>query len=358
MPMKKAFVAVIIAAVAAAVLPACSINIYNYRNETVSVFVSSGGSDANTGLSRLSPLLTLQTAVNLAKASNATALYISGNFFLTNTNATYGCGVLFDGMSNLTVSGGWNPSFVSRSGESVLNGYSVADHVLMARNSDRLTFEYLAITLGFTGSKNGGGVFLTNSTWCSFNCTVTNNYALDGGGYYLIRSDRNTIAGTVSSNAADSYGGGLRLDNSFSNTISAAVSSNEVLDVFGAGGGISLDLADYTFLSGMIVDNYSGGDGGGLNLSNSQNCEVSSSIIYNISDYYGGGIGLFSGSDNNTFTASCKILSNRCDWINDGSYRGGGLYSDGNNTGNLIQTSATNPNFRAFGAEDNIFGSY
>lgn len=93
------------------------------------VYVSAAGNDANTGLSADSPLLTMQTAIDLAKNTNSTALFISGDFLLTNT--TNGCGVVFSGITNnLLVSGGWNTNFTVQSNESLLNGGQIATRVV------------------------------------------------------------------------------------------------------------------------------------------------------------------------------------------------------------------------------------
>jgi predicted outer membrane repeat protein len=343
-----------------------------------SVFVSALGSKTNSGLFKASPLVSLQTAVDLAKKSNFTAIYISGN--LTLTNLTNYNGVLLEGMTNLAVSGGWNSNFSARNGESILNGAQVSATVVSIQSCKGMNLKGLALTGSFSSDGNGGGINIQDSANCVINCTISNNTAYSGGGIYSGYCVSNTISGLVVNNTAVYSGGGIYIENCAYETYSCAVISNvssdecggiscydgahnnlfsgDILNNTASGswiGGIGLVTATYSnIISGKVCGNSAIVSGGGIYMEGYYNV-VSGSVMSNITGEKGAGVILWSGASN-TFASSCVIRYNRCN-TNDGPSRGSGIYqNDGHQ--DFIQTGAVvtnNYNGSTGTIEDNIY---
>lgn len=372
------------------------------------VFVSALGSDTNSGLKKASPLLSLQAAVNMAKVSNFSAIYISGDLMLTNL--TNGFGVLFDGMTGVKVSGGWDSDFVSRSGESVLNGGKIAVHVVGFTNCSHLNFYGFAVT-GGEGDQNGAGIFMVCSANNTLNCTISNNYCESyGGGLYLGYSDSNLIQGTIASNSVGvgCQGGGMSIECCRYNTVTADFHTNYAEY---AGGGVVTFYISNTVFSGDFIGNISGYYGGGIDLYFALNCTVSGdlidnqafiggglyddanydgygsnkitgdirgntanqgggvyvfqsvnetysgSILSNVSYSEGGGMYIDSCSLSNHIASSCRILYNHCDDSNSNSYYGGGIYLYAGLDNTIESGAVIVNNYRGSGisTEDNIY---
>lgn len=339
-------------------------------SESNSVFVSALGNDANSGLLKSSPLLSLQAAVNLAKLSNFTAIYISGDLALTNTNAA-GYGAVLTNLTNVDISGGWNASFSSRSGGSVLNGKQVATSVLFLSNCYGVTLSGLALMGGTNISAYGGGLYMVHCVSNRIDCTVSNNYAYDGGGLYMKNCASNRIECTVSSNQAG-QGGGIYEIQGVNNVFSVDVCGNSA----GYYGGMVIYTSANDMISGKIVNNSVVASVAGLCLRSSHSNQISALISGNTArNYYaggiyfyascfntisstvvsnscagnGGGIYFYNSSSSNTISSSAVICYNRCDTENSGTYYGGGVYihSSSLSISNVIESGAvTTPNYR------------
>ena len=283
------------------------------------VYVSALGSGTNSGLTKTSPLLSIQTAISLAKVSNFAEVCISGDFMLTNSF------ISLWNITNLTVSGGWDSNFTGRSNESVLNRAMSNSQVMYLNSCSEISLLGLALT----GASNYVGVEIRNSTSININCTISNNHGTGyGGGMILSASSNCTIGGTIQDNSTESYGAGLCLYESSGNTITA-----------------------------KITGNTAGLQGGGIDINRSRDNIITGPVINNISMGLAGGIVLYS-STNTLIAASCAVTNNRCN-TSGGGYYGGGISIVFNGT-NYIQTGAiitNNYNGSAGTAQDNIDGS-
>jgi predicted outer membrane repeat protein len=273
------------------------------------VFVSALGSTNNSGLTKSSPLLSLQAAVNLAKASNFSAIYISGNLVETNFNSL-GISIYLDSMTNLDISGGWSSDYSSRSGESLIDGRQYVESVIGISNCYGIILRGMAII---------GGIKMILSASNTINCTLSNNISAYGGGIGIISSTNNWISGLIVLNNASS-GGGLSEVNSASNTVSAVISNNTADN---SGGGVYMEYCGYDSYTGMVSGNISTSECAGISSYSCHNVLYSCGIINNrATGWWVGGIG-FVGSDSCSNTISGIVSGNST------VQSGGGIYIEG-----------------------------
>ncbi len=312
------------------------------------IFVSSAGSDANSGLTPSSPKATLDAGIGLARLSNSGRVFVSGNYTLAP--GTGNSGLYLADLSNLTISGGWNPDFSANAGRSVLDANGACAHVVTLQNCRNVTLTNLLITGGYasnyyTFDGAGGGMFLANSHGNVFYCVVSSNFALFGGGVFLSNSTHNTIAGMIAGNTADSGGGIYFYYTSSNNNVSALISSNTASD----GGGIYVDYAYSNTIGGTITRNMATDSGGGIMFDYADFNTVTGSITANSTYGAGGGAALYNSSGN-VFASTAVIRYNHCNI--DGLYSnpGGAIYTS--STGNSIQSGAIwSPNFDGAGTD-------
>lgn len=189
-------------------------------------------------------------------------------------------GVVIHAKTNLTLRGGYDLTFTSQSGYTILDGGAAGTNTVMVMQYlTNIKLDGFAVTGGTNMFSNGGGASLFrvyNS--CISNCIFSNNYATNGGGLSLLYSDNNiidavftnnrskyngggmysyygssnVIRGTIIKNYCSLLGGGFGLWYGSSNEISAAVVNNNSAVV---GGGISLYLSGMNLFNGLISNN-------------------------------------------------------------------------------------------------------
>lgn len=346
-----------------------------------SVFVSALGSDTNSGLLKALPLLSLQMAIDLAKKSNFTAIYISGDLMLTNL--TNDNGVLLESITNVTVSGGWDSNFSARNGESVLNGGQAAATVISILSCRKISLKGLVVTGSLSSSASGGGIAMKDSSDSVINCVVSNNMACYGGGIYVLNGMSNTFSGLIADNTASESGGGIYIDSCAYDTYSCDVISNlslnecggiscyneshhnlfsgDILNNTATGwwvGGIGLVGSTFSnTISGKVCGNTTVQSSGGIYIEGNYNV-ISGSVISNIAHNDGSGVMFYSGSSN-AVASTCVIRYNRCN-TGDGSYHGGGICQEDNGQDFILTGAVVTNNYNGSAGtiEDNIYSYY
>jgi hypothetical protein len=161
-------------------------------------YVAPGGDDGNDCLSPATPCASINGAIG--KASSGDTIFVA-------TGAYTGTGdevVLVD--RNVTLSGGWDVSFISQDGTSTIDGEG-------ARNGIAVDSGVTATIERFTvqsGSATWGGGIVSGGSTTLNDCTVSHSWAsVSGGGinnYGSMTINNSTISGNTASN-----GGGRQL---------------------------------------------------------------------------------------------------------------------------------------------------
>ena len=115
-----------------------------------------------------------------------------------------------------------------------------------------------------TGSYNGGGLFIDDSTLFVDGSVVQRNAANQGGGIYASGSDLTLVDSEIVDNAAASHGGGLRIRNG--GGLTAATVTVERNTAGARGGGVSVVDVDTNWSASEVIDNLAGAGGGGMHL--------------------------------------------------------------------------------------------
>jgi parallel beta-helix repeat protein len=318
------------------------------------VFVSTGGSDANSG-GISDPFRSINVAMGHISA-NITDLSVTVKVKVGSGVYTPGSGLSSSGSGfvinrhNIVISGGWNNDFSSVVGKSELDGNNDLYHVVMITNVTNVRLENLVIRKGNANGSDpddrGGGIYVSNVSYLVIESSVVisnnnaNNY---GGGLYLDRSPNTTISGSVYGNSA-AYGGGLYLDRLPNTTISGSVYGNRANN---DGGGLYLSVSPNTMISGSVYGNSAIYDGGGVYLWYSTNNTINGSVYSNNADW-GGGVYLWYSTSN---TISGSVYGNSANQYGGGVFLWSSDYFT--NTGWI-----TNNNAGISGGGVYKFGSY
>ncbi len=269
-------------------------------NRTV-LHVSPVGNDTNSG-GKTSPLKTIQAALNETK--NAldyireikvqAGTYTPGNGL--NNNGTNGVLIDFDGQPGFSgpsfvISGGWDNTFDTIVGKSILDGNHNVYHVL--------TFES-ALDISMKG-------FVLINGWAHGDSAHPES---SGAGAYVHWSQNIALSDIeVKNNTADMLGGGLYVV-----------------------GGNNVSLSNMSITNNNTTS-ATGGNGGGIYGSGSPDLLVADSSLYNNAAYMsGGGVYLYSCDNavfqNNTF--SSNTVSSSSDYGSDLYLMSSGLSLDNN----------------------------
>lgn len=220
-------------------------------------YVATTGDDGNDCLSPATPCATINGAIS--RASSGDTIYVAEGTY-TGTGEQV---VLID--HDLTLRGGWDPSFTSQSARSTIDGQGVRRGITRV-NSDIVHIENFIVQHGFSGLGNGGGIFSFGGS----NTTISNTIVRDntfgdpcclgGGGGGGIFHAGGTLTLNNSSVSENVILGGFSGSGIYTNgTIvlnNSTVSSNRG----GNGEGI------YTFVGGIALNNstISGNEGYGI----------------------------------------------------------------------------------------------
>ncbi|MCX8095947.1 MAG: Ig-like domain-containing protein [Spirochaetes bacterium] len=322
----------------------------------LNVYVSTSGNDANLGISKNLPVRTIQKGLEIAgQYGIRNVLVSSGSYTPGNGLNSTDSGVVITN-NNINLAGGWNITFTSRTGYSLLDGMNNLYHIILSTNVSNIFIDGFIITKGLANGSSdieviGGGVFFSNVSHSVIsNCIISNNSASyygggiglmyshsniiisniitfntnndKGGGIYLEGANNNLIASIFISNIS-LEGGGIFINSSYGNTISSSIISNRATSY---GGGIYLFFSDNNLIqSSSIANNTSSSSGGGIYIENSSGNTVRSTIVSNSSSLYGGGVYLYSSYSN--------VIDSLVGYNISGS--GGGIYLD-NSTNNFI----------------------
>ncbi len=319
---------------------------------THNLYVKIGGSNSNSCLTPDAACATINGAIN--KSQSGDTIFVASG---TYTNAS-GAEVVFIN-KNITLSGGWNPTFVIQSGISVVDG-QVARRGIKVDQEIKTRIELFMVQNGFvmdsdtvTGYPDGGGIYIdwrgkvtlvnsiihnnqvgnyispyvqgngggvamsTVGSLTAYNSTFSGNSAIGfGGGIYNDRSIVTLINCNVTNNSAEKGGGGIAGGDTGQIILkNSAVSNNSIFALSdGRGGGIYTNTSSLTVINSTIDNNISTGEGGGI-YSYSMNIE-NSSISGNQADL-GGGI--------YQYWTSTIINSSIHD--NQSLYAGGGIFT-------------------------------
>ena len=247
-------------------------------------YVAPGGNDNNNCSSPDAPCATLSGA--LQKSADGDTILVA-----TSTYTSNGPHVLRINKS-VTLSGGWNPSFTSRTGISTVDGEN-ARQVIWINDYKTVWIEYFIIENGLTIDTGGAGI-INFGTLTLSHSIVQNNTGGDycwGGGitnYWALTVHWSTIQNNKCTYAG--YGGGI----------------------FNWNGGNGLTVVNST-----IKGNQSGAGGGIYNMS--KPLWIINSTISGNQAYTGGGLHIAGG----TVGINSTTIAN-----NEGVTFGGGIYAD------------------------------
>ena len=219
---------------------------------------------------------------------------------------------------DVTLSGGWDATFLSQIGKSIIDG---------ERSRRGITIEPLLTVVidgfhirnGLAPSFSSGGGISACGDLDLRNSTVRGNRAYNGGGLVICSSSNAAISNVeILDNFADGQGGGIFtggqiqiIDSIIRDNVAAKdgggilqdsglieLSSSEIFENKAAmdGGGIYFSFGDLHLSSTSIYDNQSGENGGGIYQRNGLTIAVNSTISDNSTWYEGGGAYIYKGS--------------------------------------------------------------
>ncbi len=287
-----------------------------------------------------------------------------------NTNGYYGGGVGLWYSTNCTVGGRIHDN-TAQYGAGAFVAYSAQNDIegIIFNNTATWTggglyayncnFNHYTGTICNNTANSGGGIGFYSGSYNLIDAVISNNTALStGGGIYSSMGSYNTNTATIRNNSAVSLGGGVYLYRSTRFLINGTISGNSAMN----GGGIYITenglLYGYTTISATVSNNSALTNGGGIYVYDSTYHDTFNGVIgNNRAGAYGGGIYLTASSHNNAIDASAVIQYNHCDYDNNGSETGGGIYNlSGDNT--LSGSATVTNNYRGSGTSviDNTVG--
>lgn len=261
------------------------------------VYVSSSGSDANDGMYPATPLLSLDKALEIAVASNASYLLVAGNYTLSSNTTSKNAGWLIENVDNLVISGGWNDDFTTQNVKSILeaaiNGFyvSMCNNLIRITGCQYLSFTNFVLSNCMNNSGGGGGIYAADLDGCIISIDSLLNAASSGGGLYLCDSTGVYVTGYFYFNdGGNGSGGGVCLSNVIDTSLNALVDYNSISGNYGGG------LAVFNSSNIVIEGTFSGNDAvggaycGGVYIENVRGLSMDALVYGNhaYSGYYGG----------------------------------------------------------------------
>ncbi len=219
-------------------------------------YVRTDGTNSDACTDSASPCLTINYAIGQATAGD-TILVATGTY--TGTSSP-----VVSVNKDLTIEGGWDSSFVTQSGMSVIDGEALRQG-LQSTNA-AVTIDHFVLRNGYSAA--GGGIRVVGGSFTLSGSAMMNNRGTNGPGGIEADADLTVLDSSIVGNVG-TFGGAIRtLDyhNFFmqNSTISGnSASGNQggaILFYFSMGGSPTA-----TILSSTIANN-SAGSGGGLNI--------------------------------------------------------------------------------------------
>ena len=267
------------------------------------IYVATNGNDTNSGTDPSLPLLTIQKALDQGVSNGISIIRVQSGTYTPGRGLNGSLQGIKIGMNSLNLTGGWDNTYSSSPGTSVLNGQLVLNNVIYAENVSSLFLSGFTVCGGYAVNaagtfpeQAGAGLYLSNVSGGFISAVVSNNTAYLGGGICLL-GNNNIIAGYISGNHAvtgGSYGfGGGIFAMGNSNSVSADIVSNDAAD---SGGGVFFTEATNGMISGENYMNTAGTNGGGIYLSDSSYIVVGGAV-YGCSARGGGGLAIYRGDN-------------------------------------------------------------
>jgi uncharacterized repeat protein (TIGR01451 family) len=288
----------------------------NFLLSNIRFYVAPGGSDSSDCLSPTTACATINGALSkLDPMLSTTILVATGTYTDTGTEV-----VLVN--KSVTLSGGWDASFVIQSGTSAIDGEET-------RRGITVDSSVTAIVERFTVQNSSGGI-LNDGTLTLNYSTVRGN---SGGGIF------NSSTATLNHCAlSDNTGHGI-LNGGGAMTLNSSTVSGNTAD---EGGGIMNEGSGTMTLNSSSVSDNAAREGGGI-YNGSGTVILNDSSIGNNSSPKGGG-GIFNGG---TMTLNSSTVSSNTTYSSGycyECYRGGGIYNSGSvnlNNSTVVSNKAT-----------------
>ncbi|NIM94974.1 MAG: DUF11 domain-containing protein [Anaerolineales bacterium] len=213
-------------------------------------YVAEGGDDTNDCLDPLSACATINGAIG--KATSGDTVYVDSGTYMSAS----GFVVSID--KDLTLSGGWDSSFLSQTGMTTLDGEETYRGLLLNLNMTA-TVERFIIQNGYGG--DGGGIW--NWGTLTLNDSIVRDNSANWGSGGIINHRTMTINNsTISGNTAEDAGGISNGGEGIMTINDSIISDNVVQD---NGGGIS-NGGDLTINNTLITGNTANRGGGIFNV--------------------------------------------------------------------------------------------
>ncbi|MFN8382105.1 MAG: choice-of-anchor Q domain-containing protein [Anaerolineales bacterium] len=204
------------------------------------------GNNSNSCTAIASPCKNIQEAIN--KAGSGDTVYITSGTYLFSTNGTPNVIII---NKNITLSGGWDTSFNSQSGASIIDGANINNGILMI--SGVATVENFIIQSA--KSANSGAIYIVNGNFTLKNSTLRENSAIDkGAGIFIETGTVAVINSTLTGNSAGGSGGGIYASSSNGTSITIQ-NSTIAYNIAITGGGIVQANSTYTITNSIIANN-------------------------------------------------------------------------------------------------------
>ncbi|MFT3894167.1 MAG: choice-of-anchor Q domain-containing protein [Anaerolineales bacterium] len=180
------------------------------------LFVKQGGVDgSNTCTSPTSPCGSINQAID--KASRSETIFVAAGTYTDPVHIT----------KDISLLGGWNSSFSTQNGISVVDGQHINDVI------DFSLYNYFIVKLDHFGILNGN----SNYTWAGgingngsltiLNSTVRGNFSKEGpGGIAFAKGDLTIVNTTVAENTTKTAGGGIYAKKTYLTILNSTIANN------------------------------------------------------------------------------------------------------------------------------------
>ncbi|MBI4977405.1 MAG: hypothetical protein HZC28_07990 [Spirochaetes bacterium] len=306
------------------------------------IYVSSSGSDANSGLLPSAPKRTIDAALEKCPELGVTKIYTTAEIYSRGSGVLVGYDGLLITNHNTHLSGGWNSNFTLQNGITTVDIKKQLGRGITVLNVSNIRIENIAIRQGLLVTDYGAGVLMENVSNSVFTNLSVSDCLLSSGrgaGFYMSNNIQNRLHVNVYNNknscaTLNDSGGGIYMTDSYGVIISGAVFSNTALN-YGGGGGMCFKRCSNSTTSAAIYGNMTPNVGGGILLVNCYSNHIGGQIFANDANTgavngMGGGVGLQSSASN---LITADVFAN----ITRNS--GGGIYCDNNALSNTISAA-------------------
>ena len=286
------------------------------------IYVRTGGSDSNDGLTWANAKKTVQAGITAA--SNDYAVLVAKGTYKAAGNINLDFAGKAVHLKGVTAGGGYDSGTTwTIDGENVSGRRAF---IFQTNETAHTVIDNFTLYRGNSGADEGGGIYASGASPTIINCTVMSCRGVDGGGVYCESNANLTITNcTIKSNqATDGDGGGIYCLGSSPRiagcTIGVAGSANSATN---NGGGLCCynsnpRVTDCTFDSNSVT-----WWGGGVYCSTSSPKIINCQILSNVASDQGGGVYLV--TDSNATITGCTIAGNST------GFDGAGIYLDNSN---------------------------